>query len=63
MAAKKKSAPAPSADMGLLTDLLDRVTGKESSLALDLDDVGVDLGEGRKVVLRGRVRLSLSSLK
>ena len=63
MATKKKSKPAPGADMGILTDLLERVTGKESTLALDLDDVGVDLGEGRKVVLRGRVRLSLSSLK
>jgi len=44
-------------------DLFDRVAGKESSISIDLEDVGLDLGEGRKYTATGSVKLSLSMLK
>ncbi len=61
MASKKKS----DVDMGAspLLELLERIAGKESSLSLDLDNVGVDLGEGRRVVLNGKVHVNVAALK
>lgn len=60
MASRKKTTTA---DGSPLLELLERVAGKESSLSLDLDNVGVDLGEGRRVVLNGKVNINVSALK
>lgn len=62
MAAKKKSVKE-SGEKGLLTDLLERIAGKESAISVDMDNVGVDLGEGRKLTLTGKVNISLATLK
>ena len=61
MAAKKKEVEK--GERGLLTDLLERIAGKESAISIDMDNVGVDLGEGRKLTLVGKVNISLSTLK
>ncbi len=61
MASKKKSEVDLNASP--LLDLLERIAGKESSLSLDLDNVGVDLGEGRRVVLNGKVHVNVAALK
>lgn len=45
-----------------VNDVLDRVTGKESAVELNLDDVGLDLGEDRKVTATGTVRFSVKTL-
>ena len=45
-----------------VNDVLDRVTGKESAVELNLDDVGVDLGEDRKVTATGTIRFSVKTL-
>jgi hypothetical protein len=44
-------------------DLLDRIIGKESALSIDMDNVGIDLGEGRKIILSGKVNISFTTLK
>ncbi|MEM3086435.1 MAG: hypothetical protein QXO51_05430 [Halobacteria archaeon] len=61
MASRKRSGAAIPASP--LLELLERVAGKESSLSLDLDNVGVDLGEGRRVVLNGKVHVNVAALK
>lgn len=61
MASKKKAAAEMPASP--LLELLERVAGKESSLSLDLDNVGVDLGEGRRVVLNGKIHVNIAALK
>ena len=60
--AKKKAEEIPEAK-GVLTDLLNRLLGKESALSIDLDNVGVDLGEGRQINVSGKMNLSLTTLK
>ena len=50
-------------EKGILTEWLDRLTGKESTLAIDLDDVGIDLGGDRKVVVNGKIRLGIITLR
>lgn len=61
MASKKKANAEMSASP--LLELLERVAGKESSVSLDLDNVGVDLGEGRRVVLNGKIHVNIAALK
>ena len=46
-----------------INDILDKVTGKESSLEVNLDDVGLALGEEKKYSATGNIRVSLSFLK
>ncbi|MBI4362831.1 MAG: hypothetical protein HY558_06610 [Euryarchaeota archaeon] len=46
----------------LFRDLVERVTGKETALTLDLENVGLELGD-RRITLNGRVNLSMSTLK
>lgn len=45
-----------------VNDVLDRITGKESAVELNLDDVGLDLGEDRKLTATGTVRVSVKTL-
>lgn len=45
-----------------VNDILDRITGKESSVELNLDDVGLDFGEERKLTATGTVRFSVKTL-
>ncbi|MBI4362041.1 MAG: hypothetical protein HY558_02600 [Euryarchaeota archaeon] len=60
MASKKSAEPEP---LGGLLELVDRVMGKESSMTVDLDEVGVDMGNGRRLVLNGKVHVNVSTLK
>jgi hypothetical protein len=52
-----------SEEKGVVSELLDKITGKESTLSIDLDDVGIELGENRKVTLNGKINLSIVTLK
>ena len=54
MASKEKSP---------VSDLLNRITGKESTLTIDLDNVGIDLGGEKKVTLTGRLNMSIVTLR
>jgi hypothetical protein len=50
-------------EKGIVSEWLDRITGKESTLSIDLDNVGIDLGGDRKIVLNGKINLSIVTLK
>ncbi len=47
----------------LVTEVLDRIQGKESALTLDFEKVGLRLGEDRWLQATGSIRLSAVLLR
>jgi phenylpyruvate tautomerase PptA (4-oxalocrotonate tautomerase family) len=46
-----------------VNDVLDRITGKESSISVNLEDVGLQVGEEQRFGATGSIKISLSLLK
>ena len=48
---------------GAINDVFDRISGKESSVSIDLEDVGLNLGEDKRYTATGNIKVSLTTLK
>jgi hypothetical protein len=48
---------------GAINDVFDRISGKESSVSIDLEDVGLNLGEDKRYTATGSIKVSLTTLK
>lgn len=47
----------------VINDVFDRISGKESSVSIDLEDVGLNLGEDKRYTATGSIKVSLTTLK
>lgn len=63
MASKKAANGRARANGALVTEVLDRIQGKESALTLDFEKVGLKFGGDRWLQATGSVRLSAVLLR